>query len=204
MRIIDKNKDFYDYYSHIYGEDKAITFDRRGSVFLTDEMIVGSERRLHSDRKTHTLYGFRILEVGDVQYLIKVSNVKFLNDYTHQIYNKLISYKFDAVHIYQDHKHRYKTPISLHTVDFSWDWKQHTHHYEIYPEENPKVTPIELPILAGTSLTKLLDPDTVWKELSNYISALKNDKNVDIGTTNIEKVVNHGFDKKESFRGVRK
>jgi hypothetical protein len=205
MRIIDKNQDFYDYYSHIYGEDKSIAFDRRGSIFLTDEMIVGcSKRDLHSDWSTHTLYGFRILEVGDVQYLIKVSNVKFINDYMNLIYDKLVSYTFDIVYAYQDHKHRYKTPMSLHTVDFSWDWKQKVHHYEIYPDENKNITPIELPILANTSLTKLLNPDTIWKELCNYISSLKNDKNVDIGTTDIEKVINHGFDKKESFRGERK
>ena len=92
--------------------------------------------------------------------------------------------------------------MSLHTVDFSWDWKQATPHYEIYPKEDTEVEPIELPILANTSLTKLLDPDTIWKELSNYISSLKNDKNVDSGITDVEKVVNHGFDKKESFRGV--
>lgn len=204
MRIIDKNKDFYDYCSHIYGADKSITFDRRGSVFLTDEIIVGSQRDLHSDWNTHTLYGFRVLEVGDIQYLIKVSNVKFINDYKNCIYDRLVSYKLDIVHEYQEHKHRYNTPLSFHTVNFCWDWKQTMHHYEIYPEENIKVTPIELPILTGTSLTKLLDPDTIWKELCNYISGLKNDKNVDIGTSDVEKVVNHGFDKKESFRGVRK
>lgn len=39
MLIIDKNNDFYDHISYIYGVDKKVVFDRRGSSLITDEDI---------------------------------------------------------------------------------------------------------------------------------------------------------------------
>ena len=38
MRIIDKNKDFYDFYQDIYKDD-TFTFDRRDSFLLTKELM---------------------------------------------------------------------------------------------------------------------------------------------------------------------
>ena len=201
MYILDKNKDFYDYYSHIYGEDKSITFDRRGSVLCTGDMIVGSERNTHHHWGEKTNTAFRILEVGYIQYLIKVYDIVFLNDFNRQIYGKLQSYKMVIQHVYRNNEHLYKTPISIHGMEAEWNYNAIEWIIPPRPVEDDKFTPIELPILADTVLTKLISPEEIWKELSNYISSLKNDKNVDIGTTDIEKVVNHGFDKKESFRG---
>ena len=58
---------------------------------------------------------------------------------------------------------------------------------------------IMLPILQGTSLTKVLDAETVWIEIQTYISSLDNDKDIDLDTTDKEKATIHGFDK-QSFR----
>ena len=59
---------------------------------------------------------------------------------------------------------------------------------------------IENPILKDTSISSLLIPVDIWKELSNYISSKGNDKNVEIVNSDIAKLENHGFDKKSSFR----
>ena len=37
MRIIDKNKDYYDYLAHQVDSDDGVTFDRRGSIPLRHE-----------------------------------------------------------------------------------------------------------------------------------------------------------------------
>ena len=41
MKIIDKNSDFYDYFSNIY-YDNSLTFDRTNSFLLTKEIICNS------------------------------------------------------------------------------------------------------------------------------------------------------------------
>ena len=59
MYILDKNTDYYDYFSHIYGEDKSITFDRRGSAIIKDEMLVDL---LDVERRTYDLYSGLIIK----------------------------------------------------------------------------------------------------------------------------------------------
>lgn len=204
MYILDKNKDFYDYFSHIYGEDKSITFDRRGSSICTDEMLIGSERATHHRWGDKTNTAFRLIEVGNIQYVIKIYDIVFLTDYKKQIYSELQSYKMKLDHVYRNNIHYFKSSISIHDLSVDFEYKHMDWIYPSKPVEEGKYVPIELPIFAGTSLTGILNAEEIWKELSNYISSLKNDKAVDIGTTDIEKVVNHGFDKKESFRGKNK
>ena len=46
----------------------------------------------------------------------------------------------------------------------------------------------------------MLDPKETWIELQTYFSSLGNDKDIDLHLTDVEKAVNHGFDKKTSFR----
>jgi hypothetical protein len=40
MRILDKHKDYYDYLAGIYGIDNTVFFDRRGSIPLTNDIII--------------------------------------------------------------------------------------------------------------------------------------------------------------------
>jgi hypothetical protein len=54
--------------------------------------------------------------------------------------------------------------------------------------------------LKNTIITRIIDPFVIWKELSNYISSKNNDKDIDIKMTDEERAINHGFDKKYSFR----
>ena len=116
MYIIDKNKDFYDYLSHIYGVDKVITFDRRGSVIIDDEIIANySQKHCPSFREKDE--NFVILEVGMIQYLIKVFNFK-----TKEIFNiaEFVSCSMEIVKIFNDNKHRFNTPISIRGVNLNY------------------------------------------------------------------------------------
>ena len=55
------------------------------------------------------------------------------------------------------------------------------------------------PLLRDTGIPALIPPFEIYKNLEMYISSLKTEKTVDIAT-NDEKIINHGFDMKSSFR----
>jgi hypothetical protein len=208
MYIIDRNKDYYDYLSHVYGVDKKVVFDRRGSVNLTDEELVNLLKfNLNEKRPLYWNHRgeFFILEIGYIQYLV------YLKDFKTKHF-KYISSKMECKHIFRNNVHYYDKPISIRRVNveynWGWDWrnKKPKEEYWVitnnYKETITKVydDPINLPILKDTQLTQWLDPEEVWKELQNYISSLKNDKDVDLKMSDVEKAEIHGFDKKTSFR----
>jgi hypothetical protein len=70
LYILDKNKDYYDYLKGIYGIDKTITYDRRGSVVLSEISLMEyiSSTRFNITKSTEHF----IVEIGDIQYLFRV------------------------------------------------------------------------------------------------------------------------------------
>jgi hypothetical protein len=66
----------------------------------------------------------------------------------------------------------------------------------------PEGSYIDFPIIGATSLVKFISVHTIWIDLENYFISQYNDKNVDIAT-NKEKIINHGFDLKYSFRNCK-
>lgn len=196
MYIIDKNKDFYDYFSHIYGEDKSITFDRRGSVICNDVMFTELPWRWSPFRFKDT--AFVLLEIGNVQRLIKLYDFIIKKD-------EIISCSMEVVRIFKDNKHYFKGPISIRGVDIHgiWSWKKgYVDNFNGSYKEviNETYKSIKLPILAETQLTSMLDAKEIWIDLQTYFSSLGNDKDIELKMTDVEKAVNHGFDKKTSFR----
>jgi hypothetical protein len=78
MKIIDRNKDYYDYLSHVYGVDGNIAFDRRGSVLLTDRYI--REFAAANAARYSLYFGFRSGSIENEPKIL-VKNRKFeLND----------------------------------------------------------------------------------------------------------------------------
>lgn len=202
MYIIDKNKDFYDYFSHIYGEDKAITYDRRGSSIIVDETIVDLSTRW--SRGWYSDPTFVILEIGYAQYLIELSD--FVFEPTPFAMKGFVSCKLELVRKFNDQKHYYQKPMSIHGVSIKRLWNTKTKRMWIASESYSEIISeipdraIENPILSKTGLTSILDPEEIWIELQAYISSLGNDKDISIEMTDIERAEIHGFDKKTSFR----
>ena len=197
MYIIDKNKDYYDYFSHIYGVDKGITFDRRGSLPIDDAMI--------SDILGDSTF-FILLEIGNVQHLIELYDF-VLSTYPRDIlHEKVISYNMKLVRTFREHKHHFDSPISIRGVNVGYHWgfgHPNVYHFDRpYGEAITRYSEksINLPILGNTQITSLLDAQEIWIELQTYFSSLQNDKDVDLHMTDVEKAINHGFDKKTSFR----
>lgn len=157
---------------------------------------------------------FIILEVGFVQYLIRVHSFETEKQIGSPDIFK--SCKMDLVREFHENKHFFPSPISINTVGLDWyfsrkdGWSKRRYKtqgafsevVEIYDENYRKHHEIKLPILKDTQLTSIIDGDVVWKELQNYISSLNNDKSIDLGLTDKEKANIHGFDKK-SFRNMK-
>jgi len=206
MYILDKNKDYYDYFSHIYGEDKLITFDRRGSIICTDNSFVSYETTRQAEHTSgyKDIEQFIILETGYVQYLIKMFDFKFdKNSYNGRDF---ISCSMKIVNTFTNNENKFGYPISIKSVKIPWNgfnWRNNKNDepdYSSYTVEEG--ISIDLPILSGTQITHLINPENIWKDISTYISSLKNDKDIAY-VPDIEKVVNHGFNKRESFRNIK-
>ena len=204
MYIIDRNKDYYDHYSNIYGVDKKVVFDRRGSVRITDSDIVSlamsKYTRIFSRYLEREFYV--VLEVGETQYLLQLNDVKLkLRSDTNIEVN---DYQLQIVRVFDDHKHYYESAISLCGVDINWLYR----HVDVSRWQSSLYSDlirhtykhINLPIIGQTKLTKLIDGDTVWKLLQTYLSNLNTVTRNDT-QTDIQKLESHGFDKKFSFRG---
>lgn len=200
MYIIDKNKDYYDYYSRIYGIDKAITFDRRGSMVIDDLKLA------NLSWKYPLMISHILLEAGNSQYLIKLNNAIIKNRWGNDV---IIACKMELVRTFADNKHYYTTPLSVRGVDvgYKWAWKYDSHRKYLYDRPFGEIitesyidAAIDLPILDNTQITHLIDGKEIWIALNTYLSSLKNDRAIDIKMTDVEKAEIHGFDKKTSFR----
>lgn len=206
MYIIDKHKDYYDYLSNIYGVDKRIVFDRRKSIPVTDEILIKlTDIFQWKNYQKKTI--FLLLEIGFKQYVIQIDNVKFAKDYWNSEYYSSSSMKI--VHLFDNNIHYFDSPMSIRQIKIKsiWNWKKNGMETQYIFSSNFNETvksifrdSIANPILKDTQITSLIEPFEIWRELQTYISSLKNDKNIDLPMTDIEKAEIHGFDKKTSFR----
>lgn len=206
MLIIDKYTDYYDHYSNIYGTDKKVVFDRRGSgevfnMFFFDAVI-------RADSFTNSASSYFILEAGYKQYLIRFYDI-------HTKYDTILTtpvvteYKVDIPKIFDEGKHIFPKELTLVKVKFSYHklYSMYRGNEARYVERTPiteyeysDLYYVDLPILKGTCLTKLIPAENIWKDLSMYISAKNNDKDATIINSDKDKIINHGFDTVTSFR----
>jgi hypothetical protein len=203
MYIIDKHKDYYDFHSHIFGVDKKVVFDRRGSRKLDDTALI--PKSFPHWRSVHDIT-FLLLEVGYVQYLIQLSNIKEIIDKGR--IDSEYQADFEIVREFREHKHRYgPSPMTIMGVELGYDWTWRWDNKEKYNFEDTfdnlirrELVVQNLPILADTSITSLISSKEIWIELQTYISSLNNDVDVTLPMTDEERAETHGFNRKTSFR----
>jgi hypothetical protein len=216
MYIIDKNKDYYDYLSspHIYGTDKSIVLDRRGSTVITDKSLVNLVYSPYTPSSSFRKIGyFFLLEIGFEQHIIEVIDIKFREEWMRT--DELISCSFKKVYTFSNNKptHLYSDlPISIREVslDYVWGNKGREFKYKFDSTGSYSFSDIirttsdnqivKLPILKETSLTSLFTPEEIWRALQTYLSSLNNDQDKETDLTDVERAEIHGFDKKTSFR----
>jgi hypothetical protein len=205
MKIIDRNKDYYDYLSHVYGVDGNIAFDRRGSVLLTDRYI--REFAAANALQYSRYFGFDalLLEAGFTHYMFLIEE------------KASVEIAFELKHAFTSAIHFSARPLCLyftHSYKITKDYFQQNrkarrfsydnvalkkHMIEIKFRNGAMPVCIELPILDKTSLKSLIKAEDIWKSIYNYLCKTQEPKIVDT-RNDIAKAIDHGFDQKTSFR----
>jgi hypothetical protein len=207
LKIIDKNKDYYDYLSHVYGIDENIAFNRRGSTILTTEYI-----QQFIENTNNSFYSFwldlLILETGFVHYLFDIK--------TQEKGDKI----FSLIHTYTDEIHFSKNPVCIYfNDDFDFrsedrqlrGWKKRDLSYsklrlkesmiKVWRNNNKPIC-IELPILDKTFFPSVIKPEKIWQNIYNYLVKI-NEPNIIDTRDDVSKAIDHGFDKRTSFRNIK-
>ena len=226
MRIIDKNTDFYDFYQDVYRDD-TFTFDRRDSYVLSKEMFCDKISPIHKswwNYKTkqwdYNRYKFMLLQICNTFWLFLIE-IEKINDF-----NRPEEYTIELLDSWRDFDKPRKL-CNLNVVQFSVsfykkgkqdvlnrvsDMKRdiHTNNYKDKEDFNFVIiyngdTKVEkhIPLLKACGIGNLLDAHEVYLAFEEYFSLEKSDseRREPLGTTDIDKVESHGFDKKISFRG---
>jgi hypothetical protein len=214
MRILDSKKDYYDHHCFDWGQpDKSITFVRTASKKLTDDNLLrfalwkeisgGGWRRMGPQF---------ILEAGFIQFLFEVRKVSIKKVVNPFGWDLVVNGELILLKRFDENVHIFEKELTL--VN---DWKrkyESTNWRRVYAEELKSIKQldfkqvekdsqshiIELPILGETQIPGVIPSMEVYTAIDNFISAKNNDVDVSIPITDIDKAINHGFDKKASFR----
>ena len=212
MQILDKNKDFYDFYQNIY-IDKTYTFDRRKSVYFHKEEW---NEIFYNDERNYVYY---VLQVGYSRYLYKITYInissatlyylrtRHLENYKVELvkywknYDNLVDFDFGIVeelrnYGYKNNHSRYEQQSidSLYNVELKKYW--------LYAS---KLKDKSYPILCESGIASCTDSHQLYMDIEEWLSAQKEKElrteSKDI--TDKQKIVNHGFDTRESFRKIK-
>lgn len=207
MQILDKNKDFYDFYQNVY-IDKTYTFDRRKSVYFHKEdwndIFYNNERN----------YIYYVLQVGYSRYLYKIT---YLDVSTGWIIH-LDNYKVELVKYWKNYDNLVDFEFGIAEELESYGYKNYHPSYEqqnIDSLYNTKLKKAYLyaarlkdrlyPILYESGIASCTDSHQLYMDIEEWLSAQKErelrTESKDI--TDKQKIVNHGFDARESFRKIK-
>lgn len=220
MRILDKNTDYYDYLQNVNIDD-TFTFDRRSSFDLTKADICCQLKPyfrsfLDTTPGSHLL----LLQVCNTFWLIvlqgknkqdniytdyDILTVESWKDYTKE--RKLLCLQVISINTFnyfskkrsesldqfvKDRCQRIRT--NDYNVEYTFDCADVTKPKPQYPRLQKLGIPAYIPA-----------PD-IYYSIEEYFSAEKtaSEKDSSEPITDVEKAINHGFDKKSSFRNIKK
>lgn len=222
MRIIDKNKDFYDYLQGVYRDD-SVVFDRTDSFVLSREKMCDFVY-------SHSHYPLILLQVCNTFWL-------FFAETQRDSYGFVKDYDINFLSSWKDYNKPHKlielTQIKIiHSLRIS-SYNKSSKRYErdkakIWNEIDFIVSSIKndeyiverrmdkgvvsvcgtyvekhIPILKASGLVIGINPLDIYLALEEYFSIKKtlSERTDSIGLTDKERIENHGFDTKISFRG---
>ena len=218
MRIIDK---LYDYYDYLQDHTDTLVFDRRNSYVVTKDDILRTlsvswdNYLMLQCGATYWLFYVDITKKSQDNYWTRPLDydMKLLiswKDYEHGIellkFDRLeyVDWGFTSWRRKKIKADRFRTKSErLRDAIIHRDFKfaaSYNEHYD--PEKDEKATSL-YPILKVCGIAPLIDSETLFYAIDEYFSLKKteSEKTVAEGTTNTDKIVNHGFDTKTSFRG---
>lgn len=220
MKIIDSNTDYYDFYQNIY-RDNTVTFDRKDSYNLTKQEFahyfeyVPNCKRVYQDWNRHKVKHI-LLQICYDFWLMRLTVTETDN------YGQCQDYDLDLIDHWKDDTKPAKS-IELSWLKMPWyigkenndivDAIKHNDYiqYEVFNRfHNNHIIKgkfIEdvrtIPILQNIGIPSIIPPLDIYLALEEYVIQEKADgeRRESIGLTNNEKIENHGFDLKTSFRG---
>ena len=218
MKIIDRNKDYYDYLQGIYGMDELVVYDRRDSfpidvskpicdkgTFCRDYYNANFDRWFRREilfddekRKEVSIFGSNSVarrradaeeEKKREEALSKGHRIKTPKRPLRILEGKIMHFILEiGFYDYYFEVERY--------IDDKDD-KKLILKYALIDRDKEQL--IKNPILYSTYIPKFIEPKEVWNNLYEYISSLR-DVEFEDTRTNDQHIESHGFDKKISFR----
>lgn len=241
MKILCKEKDFYDYIGYQNGSED-IVFDRRDMTVITrgkdfklySSKEIGEVQLMNSflgdDPETefglwigHNLYIYRVTELSDryenntyytyktlspkFKYTVKLLTKKTLYDIPHKapiefVYMnwKKLNYRFGFFRHNSYLKEKEKESIRKDLDNEILNGNVNNWELKTVEFDRDRIL---IPILKD-SFAGSLDPGEVYYAIESWLISQHNDVDQESkGITDVEKAVNHGFDKKSSFRNVK-
>ena len=226
MRIIDSNKDYYDFWQNIWRDD-TVTFDRRDSYDLSKEEFAGAFAdesykwsryylKVHSEGDKHKfvllqvcnnfwLFDLLITKTGDagvcLDYELHLNDV--WQDYTRSV--ELIRLSAirppNRLYYYREHPEDFADAVKRgeYKVEKVFNEFTNTKSKGVGYDRDMR----HIPILKNIGIAAEVPPEEIFLALEEYYLTQRRNKErtESIGLTDIEKVTNHGFDTKISFRG---
>lgn len=220
MRIIDSNKDYYDFYQNIY-RDNTLVFDRRDSYNLTKDEF--KSNFYYEDPKRYLYWGNNKSKDKDV--VLQICNTFWLFNLTitnTDDYGKCTDYELKLIGTWKDYSVKSEL-IKLSHIKF-WraadtidkkieairlrDYRAEYVFDKFYVAKSNGNSDLKeekhIPILQNIGIASLVKPLDIYLAFEEYLSTQKTntERTESVGLTNDEKVTNHGFDIKKSFRSM--
>ena len=222
MRIIDKNNDYYDY---LQVRDDDIVFDRRGSIPLSKTDILECiDRR---DFRFHEPFISLLLQCGATYWLLLAEGkdkktINYEDKFTDYNIEVLTSWKdydkplevlrlqwISIGHIwyYDYYDVSYKNRNIVKTLDRDKLARETPKFKDAIIQKDYDVVHTfgkdKILLLKSVGIPLIISPDEIYNAIDECFSLMKTgaESTVAEGTTNNDKIKNHGFDTKTSFRG---
>ena len=229
MRIIDKNTDFYDYLQNIY-RDNSLTFDRTDSFVLTKDILCDHLYTAWRWKNKDT-HRFLLLQICNTFWLFLIEitafdscckpisyNIKVLTTWKNYDKNRvliqldviefglceyLLGTYYDCQWRYDEQKIMNNIPMLINRIDTNdFRVRSSINKHTVYHGDKVAVEK-HIPLFKACGIANCVDPLSVYLSLDEYFSLEKQsqERTSSTGLTNKEKIENHGFSTKTSFRG---
>ena len=226
MRIIDKN---YDYYDYLQDNEDTLVFDRRGSVVdIRDHILHSISRMLDSWYEEGSI--FLLLQCGATYWLFLAEGKDIKREGPKDI---ATDYDLHLITTWKDYDRPYRL-LSFEFITLERLWEYSIYDKEFKGRKYIRTLNIEkvkaaapklkdtithkqykcqerydkdgYPLLKLSGIPNLVGPEEMYNAIDEYFSLMKAaaESTVAKGTTNEDKIKNHGFDVKASFRGGKK
>jgi hypothetical protein len=226
MRIIDKQTDYYDYLQD-NGDD--LVFDRRGSRSLSKQEIK-DDIIMMLESYAHIPHIFLVFQCGATYWLLSVEGRIGEPNWRKNYWDRVEDYDIELLSTWKDYNHPLEL-LTLKAIEFNESWKYDFYDkkwrrrklertlskerlreisstlrdavinrdYKVYRNHSTK----HFLLLKSSGIPNVIGPEEIYNAIDEYFSLKKTaaESTVAEGTTNNDKIKNHGFDVKTSFRG---